>query len=113
MAAAGRVLVGLDDDPTGMQSVSDVPVLTRWEEEDFRWASDIWWEQRPAPAVYVLTNTRSLEPVEAHASWLTPSATMRSRAGRPVNCVVSNENWPHLISSILRQPQFFGGGGSL
>ena len=67
VASADRVLVVLDDDPTGTQSVSDVPVLTRWEEEDFRWAFRHLVGTRPAPAVYVLTNTRSLEPVEAAA----------------------------------------------
>jgi uncharacterized protein YgbK (DUF1537 family) len=64
VAAAGRVLVVLDDDPTGTQSVSDLPVLTRWEPEDFRWALTHRIEGRPAPAVYVLTNTRSLDPAE-------------------------------------------------
>ncbi|AWB87661.1 four-carbon acid sugar kinase family protein [Mycetocola zhujimingii] len=57
-----RVLVVLDDDPTGTQSVSQLPVLTRWEEADFRWAFAL--ESR---AVYVLTNTRSLGPLEAAA----------------------------------------------
>ena len=65
VAAADRVLVVLDDDPTGTQSVSDVPVLTRWEEDDFRWAFSHLVGTQRAPAVYVLTNTRSLEPVEA------------------------------------------------
>jgi len=60
VAAAGRTLVVLDDDPTGTQSVADLPVLTRWASEDFAWA----FAQR-APAVYVLTNTRSLDPDEA------------------------------------------------
>ena len=30
-----HVLVVLDDDPTGTQSVADLPVLTRWEVSDF------------------------------------------------------------------------------
>ncbi|EWS80454.1 four-carbon acid sugar kinase family protein [Brachybacterium phenoliresistens] len=60
MAAAQRILVVLDDDPTGTQSVHDLPVLTRWEVADLRWAFD----QAPA-AVYVLTNSRSLEPADA------------------------------------------------
>lgn len=60
VAATGRVLIVLDDDPTGTQSVADLPVLTRWEPEDFRWALSLG-----APAVYVLTNTRSLDPGEA------------------------------------------------
>lgn len=37
-ATSPRVLVVLDDDPTGTQSVADLPVLTRWEVEDFTWA---------------------------------------------------------------------------
>ncbi|WP_104178215.1 four-carbon acid sugar kinase family protein [Cryobacterium sp. Y50] len=60
VAATGRVLIVLDDDPTGTQSVADLPVLTQWEPEDFRWALGLG-----ARAIYVLTNTRSLEPSEA------------------------------------------------
>src|SRR5215218_3478647 len=55
-----RILVVLDDDPTGTQSVADLPVLTRWEVADFEWAFG-----QGKPAVYVLTNTRSLDPAEA------------------------------------------------
>ncbi|MGC5172754.1 four-carbon acid sugar kinase family protein [Microbacterium sp. DT81.1] len=62
---SGRVLVVLDDDPTGTQSVANLPVLTRWNVEDFRWAFGIRLGGRPASAVYVLTNTRSLDPDEA------------------------------------------------
>lgn len=61
-ATSPRVLVVLDDDPTGTQSVSDLPVLTRWAVEDFTWAFD-----QGKAAVYVLTNTRSLDPAEAAA----------------------------------------------
>jgi uncharacterized protein YgbK (DUF1537 family) len=61
-ATSPRVLVVLDDDPTGTQSVADLPVLTRWEVEDFQWAL-----HQGKPAVYVLTNTRSLDPAEAAA----------------------------------------------
>jgi uncharacterized protein YgbK (DUF1537 family) len=64
VAASGRVLVVLDDDPTGTQSVSDLPVLTRWEPDDFRWALTHRIDGRTAPAIYVLTNTRSLDPAE-------------------------------------------------
>jgi uncharacterized protein YgbK (DUF1537 family) len=63
--ASGRVLVVLDDDPTGTQSVADLPVLTRWEVDDFRWAFELRINDRPAAAVYVLTNTRSLDAAEA------------------------------------------------
>ena len=61
-AESPRMLVVLDDDPTGTQSVADLPVLTRWEIEDFVWAFG-----QAKPAVYVLTNTRSLDPTEAAA----------------------------------------------
>ncbi|MCU1567399.1 MAG: hypothetical protein JWQ56_2336 [Pseudarthrobacter sp.] len=61
-AETPRVLVVLDDDPTGTQSVADLPVLTRWDVQDFIWAFG-----QSKPAVYVLTNTRSLDPAEAAA----------------------------------------------
>ena len=61
-ASSPRVLVVLDDDPTGTQSVADLPVLTRWDVADFTWAF-----AQGKPAVYVLTNTRSLDPAEAAA----------------------------------------------
>lgn len=51
-----RVHIVLDDDPTGTQSVADLPVLTQWAVEDLDWALDTG-----APAVYVLTNTRSFD----------------------------------------------------
>ena len=54
------VLVVLDDDPTGTQSVANLPVLTRWEKEDLAGAF-----ATGAPAVYVLTNTRSLDEATA------------------------------------------------
>ncbi|WP_285246897.1 four-carbon acid sugar kinase family protein [Pseudarthrobacter sp. efr-133-R2A-89] len=61
-AEVSRVLVVLDDDPTGTQSVANLPVLTKWDVEDFTWAF-----AQGKPAVYVLTNTRSLDPAEAAA----------------------------------------------
>jgi len=61
-AESPRMLVVLDDDPTGTQSVADLPVLTRWDVEDFIWAFG-----QAKPALYVLTNTRSLDPAEAAA----------------------------------------------
>ncbi|HKJ10998.1 MAG TPA: four-carbon acid sugar kinase family protein [Ornithinimicrobium sp.] len=62
-AREGRstVLVVLDDDPTGTQSVAELPVLTRWEPDDLAWAM-----QTGSPAVYVMTNSRSLS--EEHAT---------------------------------------------
>ncbi|MEV5052809.1 four-carbon acid sugar kinase family protein [Arthrobacter sp. LAR12-1-1.1] len=65
--ASPRVLVVLDDDPTGTQSVSNLPVLTRWDVADFAWAFGYEVNGQRQRAVYVLTNTRSLDPAEAAA----------------------------------------------
>ena len=54
------VVVVLDDDPTGTQAVSGVPVLTRWTEDDLRWAF-----RQDAPAVFVSLNTRAMGAEEA------------------------------------------------
>jgi hypothetical protein len=68
VARSGRVLVVLDDDPTGTQSVADLPVLTRWEIEDFRWAFGFRVAGARPAAVYVLTNTRSLDPAASRSA---------------------------------------------
>jgi uncharacterized protein YgbK (DUF1537 family) len=62
VAASGVTFFVLDDDPTGTQSVANLPVITSWSSDDIRWALD-----SNSPAVYVLTNTRSLGPREAEA----------------------------------------------
>ena len=57
---SGRRVIVLDDDPTGTQTVHDVPVLTTWSYSELRWAL-----RQPSPTVYVLTNSRSLEEGDA------------------------------------------------
>ncbi|MEW2501385.1 four-carbon acid sugar kinase family protein [Amycolatopsis sp. NPDC047767] len=57
-----RQVAVLDDDPTGTQTVRDLPVLTRWTVEDIRWAL-----RRGRAGFFVLTNTRSLAPDAAAA----------------------------------------------
>lgn len=59
-AGASRQLIVLDDDPTGTQSVAELPVLNAWEVSDFEWALGTG-----AAAVYVMTNSRSLDPEPA------------------------------------------------
>lgn len=60
MARERRLVVVLDDDPTGTQTVADVPVLTTWSIDDHRWA------MRQGSATYVVvTNSRSLDPAHA------------------------------------------------
>ena len=60
--AAKRKIVVLDDDPTGTQTVHGVPVLTTWSAEVL--AREL---QGAAPAVYILTNSRSLTAPAADA----------------------------------------------
>jgi uncharacterized protein YgbK (DUF1537 family) len=57
---SGPCVVVLDDDPTGTQSIADLPVLTTWSIDDLRWALS-----QPANAFFVLTNTRSLSEADA------------------------------------------------
>lgn len=61
LPGARRVVV-LDDDPTGTQTVRDVPVLTRWTVDDVAWAL-----AQDSAGFFVLTNTRSLDPTDAAA----------------------------------------------
>jgi uncharacterized protein YgbK (DUF1537 family) len=59
-AASRRKLVVLDDDPTGTQTVYDVPVLTTWQPAELarEFANDL-------PCFYILTNTRAFPAAEA------------------------------------------------
>jgi uncharacterized protein YgbK (DUF1537 family) len=60
---ARRWFVVLDDDPTGSQTVRDVPILMGdWSAEDLDSAS-----RHPSGMTVVLTNSRSLEPDDASA----------------------------------------------
>ncbi|MBM3128403.1 MAG: hypothetical protein FJ009_07165 [Chloroflexi bacterium] len=60
--SSGRKIVVLDDDPTGTQTVHDIPVLTEWSFASLRaeFANDL-------PCFYILTNSRSLPPNQAQA----------------------------------------------
>lgn len=53
--ASGRTLVVLDDDPTGTQTVHDIPVLTSWGTDAL--AREL---EGDAPCFYILTNSRSV-----------------------------------------------------
>jgi hypothetical protein len=60
--ASNRKVVVLDDDPTGTQTVHNVPVLTEWSIEAL--CAELKDE---LPAVYLLTNTRSVTLAQAQA----------------------------------------------
>jgi uncharacterized protein YgbK (DUF1537 family) len=60
--SGARRVVFLDDDPTGTQTVRQLPVLTSWSVDDIRWAL-----REPTAGFFILTNTRSLAPESAAA----------------------------------------------
>lgn len=72
---AGKKIVVLDDDPTGTQTVSVLPVLTRWDSDtlqaEFR---------GDANCFYILTNSRSLPPAQAQALSREIGAALRQAA---------------------------------
>lgn len=61
-ARAGHTVIVLDDDPTGTQTVHDVPVPTAWDEAALRTEF-----AQPDPCFYILTNSGSLPPNAAAA----------------------------------------------
>lgn len=56
-----KCITVLDDDPTGTQTIYDVPVITQWSEEV------IEEELLKSPIFFILTNSRSLQAKEAYA----------------------------------------------
>lgn len=82
------VYVVLDDDPTGTQSVADLPVLTAWEVDDFRWAFSTG-----RPAVYVMTNSRSLAPSDAEqVNCEVVAAALEAADGAPIAFVSRSDS---------------------
>ncbi|MBX2998019.1 MAG: hypothetical protein KF893_05865 [Caldilineaceae bacterium] len=59
---SGRALVVLDDDPTGTQTVHNVPVLTTWDVDAL--SAEL---ASGGPVFYILTNSRSLPVAGADA----------------------------------------------
>ena len=60
LKAAPRKVVVLDDDPTGTQTVHNIPVLTEWSIEVL--SAEL---QNDLPAFYLLTNSRSMPLAQA------------------------------------------------
>ncbi|WP_320775989.1 four-carbon acid sugar kinase family protein [Streptomyces sp. CRN 30] len=85
LRTAPRLAV-LDDDPTGTQTVKDVPVLTTWTVDDLRWAL-----RQDSPAFFVLTNTRSLAPEDA--------AARNREVARALHQASEAEDVPYVIAS--------------
>lgn len=70
---ARKTLVVLDDDPTGTQTVYDLPVITRWDVATLREELT-----RAQPCFYILTNSRSLSPSAARRLALELAKNLRS-----------------------------------
>ena len=62
VGASARKVAVLDDDPTGTQTVHDVPVVTSWSIDDLTWALS-----QDSGVFYILTNSRSLSEPDAVA----------------------------------------------
>jgi uncharacterized protein YgbK (DUF1537 family) len=77
--AADEMLVVLDDDPTGTQSVHGIHVLTEWSVDALQaeLESDL-------PAVYLLTNSRSLPLAQAQS--------LNAEIGRNIQAAVSQQS---------------------
>ncbi len=80
-------LVVLDDDPTGTQTVHDVPVLTAWDTAALRHEF-----ARQGRCFYILTNSRSLSDAEARALCREIARNLRAAAGRTRCSVVSRSD---------------------
>ena len=61
LTGTGTVLVAVDDDPTGAQTVRDVPLVTDWS------VDDLVWGLRAADRglLFVLTNSRAMQEPDA------------------------------------------------
>lgn len=58
----GNWIVAVDDDPTGCQSVADVPLVTSWDHDTLQQAA-----RHPSRTAFVLTNSRSMTEQDACA----------------------------------------------
>lgn len=61
LAKNPKAIVVLDDDPTGTQTVYDIPVVTQWTE------AVLERELLQSPVFFILTNSRSLQAADADA----------------------------------------------
>ncbi|MGC6456440.1 MAG: four-carbon acid sugar kinase family protein [Coraliomargaritaceae bacterium] len=80
-------LVILDDDPTGTQTVKDLPVLTVWDKDSL--AREF---ENPAPAFFILTNTRAMPRKEAGDIVQTIARNLKQAAGSIPFTVISRSD---------------------
>lgn len=87
---SNRTLVVLDDDPTGTQTVHDVPVVTRWDVATLH--AEL---ARAEPCFFILTNSRSLVAADARALNRELAANLReasASAGRAFTLVSRSDS---------------------
>jgi uncharacterized protein YgbK (DUF1537 family) len=138
VTASRRVVVALDDDPTGVQTVYDTPVLTVWDAEtlaaELRTPSDDGVV--PPPLVFILTNSRALPASEAigvnreivrNLRWAVADVNAARSPDEPIDVVVASRSDSTLrghfpaepdaiadelggIDGVLIVPAFFEGG---
>jgi len=90
LQATRRCVVAIDDDPTGNQTVHDVWVLTHWQVDDLQRAL-----ADGDPALYILTNSRSLPQEKAIALNREVAANLAAAAraaGRPITLVSRSDS---------------------
>jgi uncharacterized protein YgbK (DUF1537 family) len=83
----GRAVVVLDDDPTGTQTVHDIPVLTTWSTAAL--AAEFG---NGSQCFFVLTNSRSLSPAAAVALNQELARNLIAAAGRRKFTVISRSD---------------------
>jgi uncharacterized protein YgbK (DUF1537 family) len=80
-------LIVLDDDPTGTQTVYDIPVLTTWDQETLQAEFD-----QLGLCFYILTNSRSLIAADAKALNHEIARNLRAAAGGRPFAVISRSD---------------------
>jgi uncharacterized protein YgbK (DUF1537 family) len=80
-------IVVLDDDPTGTQTVHDIPVLTTWSTPTL--AAEL---ASPSTCFYILTNSRSLPPEAARALIQEIARNLKAAAGQREFTVISRSD---------------------
>jgi uncharacterized protein YgbK (DUF1537 family) len=122
-ARADSTLIVMDDDPTGCQTVHDIPILTAWPVEALR------AEFERSPCLFILTNSRSLparEAIElncevarniAKAASLTgrrfmvisrSDSTLRGHFRAEIETLTAEFGWQKAVKLCI--PAFFEGG---
>lgn len=76
-AGFDRKIVVLDDDPTGVQTVHDVPVYTDWRRETLEQGLS-----EPGPMFFVLTNSRSFSAEETERAHREIAENLLAASGR-------------------------------